>query len=711
MHDMIQEMGQHIVRGKKHNEPQKHSRLWKPQEVLDILVTNKGTEEIQAIVVEGLYSGEFVNFSHAFKNMTNLRLLHLDTKGMHFLEPEYLPSSLQYLNWKNYTTNSLPANFGSGNLVGLHMRSSNIVELWKGVKHLNNLKFIDCEESKKLTKTPNFTWVPNLERLDLSGCSSLVTVHESIGCLEKLKILDLSRCYELKSLPSNIMMKSLETLSLKDCHNFKKFPEIKGKMERLSHIYLHHTSIEKLPESIVNITNLSVLSLLGCINLTTLPDNICMLQNLTYLDVRRCIKLATLPKDLGNIGTLEHLLVSTVTQLPSSIINLKNLKTFSVVEPPSSIPQKRGVLDWFFENKNSKKHDNLPRYSLYQVLPSLSSLTSLKELGLCNLHEGMILPVNIGTLSSLEYLILCDNKFTRLPFTISQLSVLKRLDVSNCPRLEELPELPPTVALLFANNCKSLRTITGLSSASRLLRQVSFLGCTRLEDKVCDTLTATALQTTLQGYGVLKQQTTVLLPGLEIPNWFQSETTGIGQTVIKLPENWHNVIMGISLCVVADLMGLTRPISLTLSTEQIPSKNRNGMCHSDRLHLWMEYVSFDLLQRSYEGILRNDWITTTPSLMLTISTETSGVKICGVRFVYKDVDLEEKRRGCVMKKQGNILRCFRETEFNGVTYVLQPGVKYVPDGDATFDKLSWNEKHEYYRSGRSLIKVGMNILD
>lgn len=64
-----------------------------------------------------------------------------------------------------------------------------------------------------------------------------------------------------------------------------------------------------------------------------------------------------------------------------------------------------------------------------------------------------------------------------------------------------------------------------------------------------------------------------------------------------------------------------------------------------------------------------------------------------------------------MKKQGNILRCFRETEFNGVTYILQPGVKYVPDGDARFDKLSWNEKHEYYRSGRSLIKVGMNILD
>ncbi|KAL7614475.1 hypothetical protein Lser_V15G07527 [Lactuca serriola] len=704
MHDMIQEMGQYIVCGKSYKDPQKHSRLWKPQQVLDVLVANKGTEEIQAIVVEGFYSAESLNFSLAFKNMTNLRLLHLDTKGMHFIGPEYLPSSLQYLNWKNYTANSLPSSFGSGNLVGIHMHSSSLVELWKGVKYLHNLKFIDCQESKKLTQTPNFTGIPNLERLELSGCSSLVKVHESIGCLENLKSLDLSNCYELKSFPSYIMMKSLETLSLRHCNNLRKFPEIQGKMDRLSHIYLHHTAIEQLPESILNITNLSVLSLLGCINLTSLPNTISMLQSLTYLDVRRCIKLATLPKDLGNIASLEHLLVSTDTQLPSSIINLKNLKTFSAVEPPSSIPHKKGLLDWFFEHKNSKKNSNLSRHSLYQVLPSLSSLTSLKELGLCNLHEGMTLPVDIGTLSSLEYLILCDNQFTKLPFSISQLSVLKRLDVSNCPRLEELPELPPTLALLFANNCKSLRTITSLSST---LRQVSFLGCRRLEDQ------HTVLHKALQGYSVMKHQTSVLLPGIEIPKWFQSERTGIGKTVIELPGNWNNVITGISVCVVADLMGLTRPISLTLSTKRVPFTNRNGMCHSDRLHLWMEYVSFDLLQCSYEGILQDDWITTTPGLILTVSTETSGVKICGVRFVYKDVNLEEMSSvdSCVMKKESKFLRCFKEMEFDGVTYSLQPGVKYVSDGDATFDRLSWNEKHECYRSGRSLIKVGMNILD
>lgn len=211
----------------------------------------------------------------------------------------------------------------------------------------------------------------------------------------------------------------------------------------------------------------------------------------------------------------------------------------------------------------------------------------------------------------------------------------------------------------------------------------------------------------------MKHQTSVLLPGIEIPKWFQSERTGIGKTVIELPGNWNNVITGISVCVVADLMGLTRPISLTLSTKQIPFTNRNGMCHSDRLHLWMEYVSFDLLQCSYEGILRDDWITTTPGLILTVSTETSGVKICGVRFVYKDVNLEETSSvdSCVMKKESKFLRCFKEMEFDGVTYSLQPGVKYVSDGDATFDRLSWNEKHECYRSGRSLIKVGMNILD
>ncbi|KAL4577394.1 hypothetical protein LXL04_013503 [Taraxacum kok-saghyz] len=701
MHDMIQEMGQDIVCGKCYKDPQKRTRLWGPQEVLDVLVANKGTEEIEGIVVESLYSAESLNFTHAFKNMTNLRLLYLDTKGMDFIGPEYFPTSLQYLNWKHYTSNSLPANFGSGNLVGLHMHSSSVLELWKGVKHLHNLKFIHCQESKKLTKTPNFIGVQNLERLDFSGCSSLASVDESIGCLQKLEILDLSNCYELKSFPTYITMKSLKTLNLKHCHNLKKFPEIQTKMDGLSHIYLHHTAIEQLPESIINLPNLSVLSLLGCINLTSLPNSISMLQALTYLDIRRCTKLATLPKDLGNIVSLEHLLVSTFTQLPSSIINLKNLKTFSAVEPPpasasaSTSLKKRGVLDWFFDQKKSKSKSkldsDLPQYSLHKVLPSLSSLTSLKELGLCNLQEGMILPVDIGTLSSLEYLILCNNQFTRLPFSISQLSILKSLDVSNCPRLEELPDLPPTLSVLFANNCKSLRTIKGLSSANGVLRQVSLLGCRRLE--------ATFLQTALQGWN----QTSVVLPGMDIPRWFNNEST-----VIELPKNWRHGIIGISVCVVADLMGLTRPITLTLSTKQIPSTNRNGMCHSDGLHLWMEYVSFDLLQRSCEGIVRHDWITTTPGLILSVETETSGVKICGVRLVYKDVyNFEEIR----MKKQEKLLECFRKTEFDGVSYSLEPGVKYVPEGDAIFDKLSWNEKHEYYRLGRSSIKVGMNILD
>lgn len=329
----------------------------------------------------------------------------------------------------------------------------------------------------------------------------MVKVHESIGSLEKLKVLDLSDCYELRSFPSYLNMKSLEILDLSHCHGLKKFPEIQAKMTRLLHIYLDHTAIQELPSSFANIPNLSFLALFGCINLVSLPDSICMLQSLKYLDVRRCISLATLPQELGKTACLEHLLVSSVTRLPSSIIHLKNLKTFSVVEPPpSSTSQKKRFLTSFFSKQANSKQSSLPQYSLYQVLPSLSSLTSLNELGLCNFHEGTILPVDIGTLSSLEYLILCNNQFSKLPFTISPLSVLKRLDLSNCPNLEALPELPPSVALVFANNCESLRTITGLSSAQGLLRQVSFLGCRGLEHQLelADTLTVTVLQTALQ---------------------------------------------------------------------------------------------------------------------------------------------------------------------------------------------------------------------
>jgi len=44
---------------------------------------------------------------------------------------------------------------------------------------------MDMGNSKYLIDTPDFSRVPKLELLDLSGCTNLLDVHPSIGLLEK----------------------------------------------------------------------------------------------------------------------------------------------------------------------------------------------------------------------------------------------------------------------------------------------------------------------------------------------------------------------------------------------------------------------------------------------------------------------------------------------------------------------------------------------
>lgn len=51
---------------------------------------------------------------------------------------------------------------------------------------LESLKILDLSCSYGLTSSPDFSQLPNLERLILKYCKSLVSVHESIGELGRL---------------------------------------------------------------------------------------------------------------------------------------------------------------------------------------------------------------------------------------------------------------------------------------------------------------------------------------------------------------------------------------------------------------------------------------------------------------------------------------------------------------------------------------------
>ncbi|PPD85319.1 hypothetical protein GOBAR_DD17733 [Gossypium barbadense] len=282
----------------------------------------------------------------------------------------------------------------------------------------------------------------------------LVDVHPSIRVLRNLKLLNLRDCKSLKSLPTGIGMESLETLILSGCSGLVRFPEIDGKMKRLK-----------------------TLDLSGCYRVENLSEN---LQQAKFLEL-----------DLSE---------TAIAEPPSSIFQFKNLKVLSFNGRKGPSYKLLPNLPSLFKVIQGRRTNPMA-----QMLPLLSDLSSLRELKLrdCNLCEGD-LPRDISGLSSLWPLDLTGNNFisilaslTRLsklgnlilsncnmctlgeadihgdisgisslirfdlsgknfitiPLALTQLSRLKLLKLSGCKMLKSLPELPTSIAAVHIDGC------------------------------------------------------------------------------------------------------------------------------------------------------------------------------------------------------------------------------------------------------------------
>ncbi|KAH7568375.1 hypothetical protein JRO89_XS07G0283500 [Xanthoceras sorbifolium] len=122
----------------------------------------------------------------SFSNLRNLRLLKISSKVYLLDDLEYLSDELRFLQWHEYPLNSLPSGFLPQNLFELDMCYSKIKYLWKGMKQFAGLKTIKLSHFQNLIRTPDFTGVPNLEKLELEDCTGLLEVHQSVGFLQRL---------------------------------------------------------------------------------------------------------------------------------------------------------------------------------------------------------------------------------------------------------------------------------------------------------------------------------------------------------------------------------------------------------------------------------------------------------------------------------------------------------------------------------------------
>ncbi|XP_050378578.1 TMV resistance protein N-like [Argentina anserina] len=662
MHDLVQELGREIVRQECREEPGKRSRLWIPKEIIHVLKRSKATSAVQSISLQCPIKDDVVyTVSDAFSDMDRLRLLQIWNVNFSG-NIKHLSNELQYLEWHDCPLDSFPSDFQPEKLVEVHMPFSLIKQLWGGKKGWSLLRHLDLSDSYYLMSTPDFTEVPDLEKLELQYCTSLKEVHPSLGSLKKLISLNMENCESIESLPPFTALESLQILKLSLCSGLKKFPEIEGNMKSLLELYLDGTNIEELPPSIERLTGLAILNLAGCKNLLRLPNTIGCLTSLKSLSLLKCSKIDEIPNNLNGIKALQWLAIggASIREL-SVIVGMKNLEYLSC----------KGCTCLVSES--------------YKGLASLSNLIEL-DLSYCNLVDGAFL-IDFTSHFSLTKLDLSGNCFVRLPESISQLSKLKTLYLSKCRQLQLLPKkLPVSLQYVHAEECTSLtdypNQIKVLNSSESEVTTINSLNSAALEvselsrksifprnegEPIAVHVTYKhAVEGThvdhlpLKTLAYLKQEKhndrsdfTAVHATDEIPEWFSTISTR-NPISMELPpkladdKNWK----GFAACAIFSVKGhtalslieqdpdfLNYSYQMTLGTEVMHLEPLVVECQKSSSHelsshvLSIFYISnLTFLQRNKNLINRSTVVravfeTTNPSKM---------VQKCGIRLVYKE---------------------------------------------------------------------------
>ncbi|XP_057497448.1 disease resistance protein RPV1-like [Actinidia eriantha] len=311
MHQLLRDMGREIVRQESPKKPGKRSRLWHHKDSFTEVNSNEIVLEINALA-----------------RMYELRLLQLCYVQLSGSYEEF-PKKLRWLCWRGFPLESIPSDFPVESLVALDMRYSSLKQVWRGTKFLGLLKILNLSHSHSLAKTPDFSVLPNLERLILKDCTSLLDVHESIGNLDRLVFLNLKDCKNLTKLPlSIIMLKSLETLIISGCSKLDELPTELRKLESLKVFAADGISINQLLATTGEVKSQQALVSMPRrspeISWVSLP------HSLVSLSLADCnLSDDAFPRDFSNLFLLQNLNLSKnpISTLPDFVRGLTGLQT------------------------------------------------------------------------------------------------------------------------------------------------------------------------------------------------------------------------------------------------------------------------------------------------------------------------------------------------------------------------------------------------
>ncbi|XP_034908269.2 LOW QUALITY PROTEIN: protein SUPPRESSOR OF npr1-1, CONSTITUTIVE 1 [Populus alba] len=543
---------------------------------------------------------------------------------------------LTYLNLNETAVEELPQSIGELNgLVTLNLKNCKLlVNLPENIYLLKSLLIVDISGCSSISRFPDFS--KNIRYLYLNG-TAIEELPSSIARLRELIYLDLGGCNRLKNLPSAVSkLGCLEKLDLSGCSSITEFPKVSRNIREL---YLDGTAIREIPSSIECLCELAELHLRNCKQFEILPSSICKLRNLQRLNLSGCIQFGDFPEVLEPMNCLRYLYLeqTRITKLPSPIGNLKGLACLEV--------------------GNCKFLTGITCLRDLQLPGRCVDLDCLRKLNLdgCNIRE---VPNSLGLLSSLEVLDLSGNNFYTIPISINKLFELQYLGLRNCKNLQSLPELPPQLSKLDADNCKGLNYLESSSSTvvEGNIFEFIFTNCLRLP-VVNQILEYSLLKFQLYTKRLYHQLPDVpegacsfCLPGYATPEWFSHQSWGSIVT-FQLSSHWANSeFLGFSLCTVIAFHSISHSLQVKCTYH---FRNEHGDSHDLYCYLygWYDekridsahiFMGFDPCLVAKEDYMFSEYNEVSVEFQLEdingnlLPLDLCQVHECGVRLLYED---------------------------------------------------------------------------
>ncbi|KDP35096.1 hypothetical protein JCGZ_10938 [Jatropha curcas] len=314
--------------------------------------------------------------------------------------------------------------------------------------------------------------------------------------------------YPYKSLPSNFFMENLVELKIKD------------------------SKVEQLWNGNQCLEQLKVLNLHGCKKLRSLPS-LAQIKSLEFLNLCYCSNLKMLPE--------------TPTEIEELYLNHSGLEKWS--------PAAR-----FF---NNLKNLQVWECKNLRTLPTTISLNSADQLSFWGCSSLKECPEIIGdkiSILDLSRTAIKELKFLESPAALYGLSSLRRLILNNCTRLQALPELPSLLQTLEAKNCPLLETVASASSTIQKeyerAYKFNFYKSINLDQNACGNIMGDALQRSkeIASSRTKNYSCEVILPGSEIPEWFNFQSPGSSVTIKVLPSSFNSTIfLNFAFCIVIEV--------------------------------------------------------------------------------------------------------------------------------------------------------------